>query len=133
MEKCIVLTTVQEFVVEVNQIGKNISAIKADSSKLEDLDYVFNTGIVSGTPFHKITEQFLNNGDSIKAAVRLFVDAVSPDYTDTNLMNNIGNTAVMNRLGRPIKIVKAVVFLDSNDSLYITAIELFVGGSAGQI
>ncbi|CAF1521584.1 unnamed protein product [Adineta ricciae] len=105
--------------------------IKQEQGKFDMV--LVNTGIVSGTPFHKITEQFLNNGDSIKAAVRLFVDAVSPDYTDTNLMNNIGNTAVMNRLGRPIKIVKAVVFLDSNDSLYITAIELFVGGSAGQI
>jgi NAD(P)-dependent dehydrogenase (short-subunit alcohol dehydrogenase family) len=37
------------------------------------------------------------------------------------------------RLGRPIQIAKAAVFLTSNDSSYITSIELFVDGGTGKI
>jgi NAD(P)-dependent dehydrogenase (short-subunit alcohol dehydrogenase family) len=96
-----------------------------------------------------------------KAAVRSFarcwcvdlkdrkirVNALSPGYTDTTLMNNMGNTkevskaivenvtkrTVMGRLGQPIEIAKAALFLASDDSSYITGIELFVDGGASQI
>jgi NAD(P)-dependent dehydrogenase (short-subunit alcohol dehydrogenase family) len=96
-----------------------------------------------------------------KAAVRSFarcwcvdlkdrkirVNALSPGYTDTTLMNNMGNTkevskaivehvtkqTVMGRLGQPIEIAKAALFLASDDSSYITGIELFVDGGAAQI
>ena len=37
------------------------------------------------------------------------------------------------RLGRPDEIAKAVVFLASEDSSYITGIELFVDGGFAQI
>jgi len=39
----------------------------------------------------------------------------------------------MNRIGTPDEIAKPVVFLASDDSSYITGIELFVDGGAAQI
>ena len=78
---------------------------------------------------------------------RIRVNAVSPGPIDTPLMHNMGNTkeiseqivknitgmTVIGRLGQPVEIAKAVVFLASDDSSYITGIELFVDGGAGQI
>ena len=96
-----------------------------------------------------------------KAAVRSFartwtadlkhrkirVNAISPGPIDTpifsNLLQNeeqseqfkknIVNTVPMGRMGSPDEIAKVVSFLASNDSSYITGIELFVDGGMAQI
>jgi len=97
-----------------------------------------------------------------KAAVRSFarcwtvdlkernirVNVISPGVIETPILNYVLgdteeaqeanrtryiNAAPMNRLGTPDEIAKAVVFLASDDSSYITGIELFVDGGAGQI
>lgn len=96
-----------------------------------------------------------------KAAVRSFartwsadlkdrhirVNAVSPGPIDTPMLRNGGNTeeekqayldacaaaTVLNRLGKPEEIGKAVVLLASSDSSYVTGIELFVDGGLAQI
>jgi len=96
-----------------------------------------------------------------KAAVRSFarswtldlqarqirVNAVSPGSTDTPLINNLGQTeeqskqivrslvttVPLGRLGDPDEIAKAVVFLASDDSSFITGIELFVDGGQAQV
>jgi NAD(P)-dependent dehydrogenase (short-subunit alcohol dehydrogenase family) len=94
-----------------------------------------------------------------KAAVRSFarcwtvdlkerhirVNAISPGAIDTPILRNAGSTddehkafidacaaaTAMNRIGTTDEVAKAVVFLASNDSSYITGIELFVDGGMG--
>ena len=78
---------------------------------------------------------------------RIRVNAVSPGAIDTPILRNAGKTeeeqntyiqgcaaaTVMNRIGTPDEVAKAVLFLASDDSSYITGIELFVDGGMAQI
>jgi NAD(P)-dependent dehydrogenase (short-subunit alcohol dehydrogenase family) len=80
-------------------------------------------------------------------ARRIRVNAVSPGSTDTPGLSDllasgeagqerlkmIFNTVPLGRLGRPDEIAKAVVFLASDDSSYITGTELFVDGGFAQV
>src|ERR1700730_1839241 len=96
-----------------------------------------------------------------KAAVRSFarcwtvdlksrkirVNVVSPGPIDTPGLNNLGLTqeqgeqfkasvvgaVPMGRMGNPDEIAKAVLFLASDDSSYVTGTELFVDGGMAQI
>ncbi|CAF1172872.1 unnamed protein product [Didymodactylos carnosus] len=96
-----------------------------------------------------------------KAAVRSFarcwtvdlkdrkirVNAVSPGPIDTPMLRRAGKTVeekkafidnvtaatVMNRLGTPDEVAKTVVFLASDDSSYVTGIELCVDGGWAQV
>lgn len=78
---------------------------------------------------------------------RIRVNAVSPGGTDTPGLDGLGHTEgdkqqfksgliasiPMGRLGAPDEIAKAVLFLASEDSSYVTGIELFVDGGMAQI
>jgi len=78
---------------------------------------------------------------------RIRVNAVSPGSIDTPGLNDllassptgeqrlkmIANSVPLGRLGTPNEIAKAVVFLASDDSSYITGIELFVDGGFAQV
>ena len=80
-------------------------------------------------------------------ARKIRVNAVSPGPTNTPLINNLGQTeeqskqivrslvttVPLGRLGDPDEIAKAVVFLASDDSSFITGIELFVDGGQAQV
>ncbi len=78
---------------------------------------------------------------------RIRVNAVSPGAIETPGLNNlvasseagrqrmaaISTTVPLGRLGRPDEIAKAVLFLASDDSSYITGTELFVDGGFAQV
>jgi NAD(P)-dependent dehydrogenase (short-subunit alcohol dehydrogenase family) len=78
---------------------------------------------------------------------RIRVNAVSPGPIETPGLNNlvasseagrqrmaaISTTVPLGRLGTPDEIAKAVVFLASDDSSYITGAELFVDGGFAQV
>jgi NAD(P)-dependent dehydrogenase (short-subunit alcohol dehydrogenase family) len=203
----------------VKQIGKSVTAVQGDVSKLGDLDRLFaqikrekgkldvvfaNAGVATYAPFGTITEEhydsifninvkgllftvqkalpLLPDGASIilnasivaskglpsnsvysatKAAIRSFartwttdlkdrhirVNAVSPGPIETPGLNNLvastgageerlkmlSNNVPLGRLGTPYEIAKAVVFLASDDSSYVTGTELFVDGGFAQV
>jgi len=72
---------------------------------------------------------------------------VSAGYTDTpglgglleasgaggELRKAISSTVPLDRFGTPDEIAKAVVFLASDDSSYVTGAELFVDGGVAQV
>jgi NAD(P)-dependent dehydrogenase (short-subunit alcohol dehydrogenase family) len=78
---------------------------------------------------------------------RIRVNTVSPGSIDTPGLSNllassetgqqrlktISGAVPLGRLGKPDEIAKAVVFLASNDSSYITGTELFVDGGFAQV
>ena len=80
-------------------------------------------------------------------ARKIRVNAVSPGPTNTPGLKNLGQTEEqgkqivtslvttnpLGRMGDPDEIAKAVVFLASDDSSFITGIELFVDGGTAQI
>ncbi|CAN7553194.1 SDR family oxidoreductase [Pararhizobium sp. LjRoot255] len=94
--------------------------------------------------------------DATKAATRSFargwivdlkgrdirINVLSPGYAETPGLSVLTDQAVrdamktlvpLGRLGNPDDLAKAAVFLASDDSSYITGIELFVDGGLGQI
>ena len=78
---------------------------------------------------------------------RIRVNAVSPGPIDTPGLSELlasaetgqerkkmlSNTVPLGRLGTPDEIAKAVVFLASDDSSYVTGTELFVDGGFAQV
>jgi NAD(P)-dependent dehydrogenase (short-subunit alcohol dehydrogenase family) len=78
---------------------------------------------------------------------RIRVNAVSPGSIDTPGLNEllgssetgqqrlkmVSNTVPLGRLGKPDEIAKAVLFLASDDSSFITGTELFVDGGFAQV
>lgn len=77
---------------------------------------------------------------------RIRVNAVSPGPIDTPLLKELTTTeegrqrlkmlvsnVPLGRLGTPIEVAKAVVFLASDESSYITGTELFVDGGMAQV
>jgi NAD(P)-dependent dehydrogenase (short-subunit alcohol dehydrogenase family) len=90
-----------------------------------------------------------------KAALRSFVrtwtsdlkdrhirsNVISPGPTDTPAIDGqpedsiarIVSTIPMGRMGKPEEIAKAALFLASDDSSFVTGIELFVDGGRGQV
>jgi NAD(P)-dependent dehydrogenase (short-subunit alcohol dehydrogenase family) len=78
---------------------------------------------------------------------RIRVNALSPGPIETSGLNNlfasgeageqrrkaIPTLVPLGRFGTPDEIAKAVIFLASDDSSYVTGVELFVDGGFGQV
>jgi NAD(P)-dependent dehydrogenase (short-subunit alcohol dehydrogenase family) len=118
---------------------------------LNDGGSIILTGSVAGV---KGTAAFGVYG-ATKAAIRLFVrtwtvelknrhiraNVVSPGPIDIpavgqlppEAMARIASTVPMGRMGEPDEIAKAALFLASDDSSFVTGIELFVDGGRAQI
>ena len=210
---------IEELAIAVKEIGKNVTGVQGDVSKLADLDRLFaqikrekgkldivfaNAGVAKYARLGAISEELfdsifntnvkgllftvqkalplLPDGASIilnasivgskglamnsvysatKAATRSFartwttdlkdrrirVNAVSPGSIDTPGLNDllassevgeqrrkmISTLTPLGRLGTPDEIAKAVVFLASDDSSYVTGNELFVDGGFAQV
>jgi NAD(P)-dependent dehydrogenase (short-subunit alcohol dehydrogenase family) len=204
----------------VKEIGRNVTAVRSDIAKLEDLDRLFtlikeqkgrldilfaNAGGGAFVPLEQVTEEHFDkyfginvkgtlftvqkalplmtaggtiviNGSiasikgipafgvyaATKAALRSFARTWSVDLKGRNIRVNVVSpgtivtpaykselgmtdeqievfvaqaaaTTPLGRTGTPDEVAKAVVFLASDDSSYITGIELFVDGGAAQI
>lgn len=137
----------------VRQIGKNVAAVQGDVSNLADLDRLYatverqkgridvlfaNAGIAELAPLGAITEEHFDKTFNI--------NAISPGPIETPGLNRYFASAEgqavktrlvagvpMGRMGSPDEIAKAALFLASDDSSYITGIELFVDGGVAQI
>ncbi|HET7437913.1 MAG TPA: SDR family oxidoreductase [Nitrospira sp.] len=152
-------TITEEFydsIFDINVKGLLFTVQKAPPLMPDGASVILNASIVGskGLPANSVYS-------ATKAAVRSFartwtsdlkdrrirVNAVSPGSIDTPGLNEllassatgqqrakmIAATVPVGRFGRPDEIAKAVVFLASDDSSYVTGAELFVDGGFAQV
>ena len=118
---------------------------------------ILNASVAASTAM----EEGFSVYSAAKAAVRSFartwtldlkdrqirVNAISPGIIDTPLVNNVGQNkekaerfkthlveeTPMGRMGAPDEVAKAVLFLASDDSSFVTGTELFTDGGMAQV
>jgi NAD(P)-dependent dehydrogenase (short-subunit alcohol dehydrogenase family) len=118
---------------------------------------ILNAGVAASTALGEGVSIF----SAAKAAVRSFartwtldlkdrhirVNAISPGIIDTPLVNKVGQNrekaerfkthlvqeTPMGRMGAPDEVAKAVLFLASDDSSFVTGTELFTDGGMAQV
>ena len=147
---------VYDAIFDINVKGLLFTVQKALPLLPDGASIILNASIVAskGLPANSVYS-------ATKAAIRSFartwttdlkdrhirVNAVSPGSIDTPGLSNllassepgqqrlkmISNAVPLGRLGKPIEIAKAVVFLASDDSSYVTGTELFVDGGFAQV
>ncbi len=145
-----------DLIFDINVKGLLFTVQKALPLMPDGGSIILNASIVASKGFSSNSVY-----SATKAAVRSFartwtadlkdrgirVNAVSPGFIDTPGLSDllasaetgpqrvkmISNSVLLGRLGTPDEIAKAVVFLASDDSSYITGTELFVDGGFAQV
>jgi NAD(P)-dependent dehydrogenase (short-subunit alcohol dehydrogenase family) len=138
-----------ESIFSVNVKGLLFTVQKALPLMPDGASIVLNASIVGSTGLstNAAVRSFARTWTTDLKNRRIRVNAVSPGSIDTpglsellgsseagqQRLKMISSSIPMGRLGTPDEIAKAVVFLASDDSSYITGIELFVDGGFAQV
>ncbi len=137
-------------IVFANAVQKALPLLPDGASIILNASIVASKGLSSNSVYSATkaaVRSFARTWTTDLKARRIRVNAVSPGSTDTSGLSDllasgeagqerlkmISNTVPLGRLGRPDEIAKAVVFLASDDSSYITGTELFVDGGFAQV
>ena len=139
-------------IFDINVKGLLFTVQKALPLLADGASIILNASIVAskGFPMNSVysatkaaVRSFARTWTMDLTARRIRVNAVSPGYTDTppwrsmeaaeERMKTISGSVPLGRFGTPDEIAKAVVFLASNDSSYITGTEVFVDGGFAQV
>ncbi|HZE72909.1 MAG TPA: SDR family oxidoreductase [Pyrinomonadaceae bacterium] len=143
-------------IFDINVKGLLFTVQKALPLLPDGASIILNASIVAsrGLPANSVysatkaaVRSFARTWTTDLKARRIRVNAVSPGGTDTpglsgllasaeagqERLKMISATVPLGRLGTPDEIAKAVVFLASDDSSYITGTELFVDGGFAQV
>jgi len=143
-------------IFNINVKGVLFTVQKALPLLADGASIILNASIVAskGLPANSVysatkaaVRSFARTWTTDLKARRIRVNAVSPGATDTpgltdllasadvgeERLQMISNTVPLGRFGTPDEIAKAVVFLASDDSSYITGTELFVDGGFAQV
>src|SRR5713101_6827891 len=148
------VTGVQGDVSKLEDLDRLFAQIKKEKGRL---NIVFaNAGIAKYAPLGAIDEAHYDSifdGNvkgmlyTVQKALHIRVNAISPGPIDTEglrelfgssptgqeRLKSISSTVPLGRLGKPEEIAKAAVFLASEDSSFITGVELFVDGGFAQV
>jgi NAD(P)-dependent dehydrogenase (short-subunit alcohol dehydrogenase family) len=131
-------------------VQKSLPLLPDGASIILNASIVGSKGIASNSVYSAskaAVRSFARTWTTDLKARRIRVNAISPGPIDTEALQelfstsevgkqrlaSIGNIIPMGRLGTADEIAKAVVFLASDDSSYITGIELFVDGGTAQV
>src|SRR5919199_713993 len=131
----------------VKEIGKNVTGIQGDAGNLADLDRLFeivkkekghidvlfaSAGVGElSNPLGSITQKGFD--DTVNVISPGTIDTAIFDGTPQELKDGFVSIIPMGRMGNPDEIASAALFLASDDSSFVTGIELFVDGGTAQV